>query len=127
MSFDYLWNFLPLGFALTVLIESPILWFGLSARHPPFQRLLAGLWLTACTYPFVVLIFPSLISPTTDRFTYLLVAESFAPLAECVIFWGAFCDNRSYCPALVRDFAAITLANLASFGVGEGLHRLGWL
>ena len=51
MSSSALWRFLPLGYLLTILIETPILLVGLSKRHPIKRRLLAGLWLTACTYP----------------------------------------------------------------------------
>lgn len=115
---------MAVGYALTVLVETAVLWFGLSARHSPRVRLGAGLWLTACTYPVVWLVLPAFF---TDRTLYLIVAETFAPLTECVIFWAAFIRgtpaNR---PATVRDLATITLANLASFGVGELLKELEW-
>lgn len=60
-----------------------------------------------------------------ERGFYLLVAETFAPAAECAIFWYAFVrwlppDRR----ATLRDCAAVTLANLCSFGVGEVLIAL---
>ena len=51
-----LWRFLPFGYLLTIAIETPILLFGLSPHHPKRRRLLAGVWLTACTYPIVVLV-----------------------------------------------------------------------
>lgn len=49
---------------------------------------------------------------------YLTVAETFAPLVECLLFGTAFGPalNRR---AAVRDHAAIVLANLRSFGLGE--------
>jgi hypothetical protein len=123
-----LWAFLPRGYLFTVAIETPVLLLGLSAPHPRARRFFAGLWLTACTYPIVVLVLPLLVSPETSRGLYLLVAETFAPVAECLLFaaafhWGASLPRR----ARWRDFAVITLANLASFGLGELFHARGWL
>ena len=51
--------FLPVGYLVTVLIEAPILFVGLSRRHRRGERLFAGLWLTACTYPIVVIVMPT--------------------------------------------------------------------
>lgn len=125
---DELWSFLPLGFLLTIAIETPILLAGLSRRHPIGDRLLAGIWLTACTYPIVVLALPALMMPAYSRGTYLWVAELFAPAAECGLFWLAYGrglsrDGRANC----RDAVLIVAANLASFGIGEGLWAAGWL
>src|SRR5262249_4694002 len=50
----------------------------------------------------------------SDRFSYLLIAETFAPVAECVIFCVAYPAG-----ARVRDCGAIIVANLASFAAGE--------
>jgi hypothetical protein len=114
-----LWAFLPLGYLLSVLVETPVLLAGLSARHPPGRRLFAGLWLTACTYPVVVLVLPWL-ELEAGRGVYLAVAETFAPVAECGLFWAAFGVRAEAGRASMwRDFAAVTLANLASFGVGS--------
>ena len=107
-----LWAFLPIGYAFTVAIETPVLVAGLSRRHPVTRRLLAGLWLTACTYPIVVLVLPLLIP---SRVPYLVVAETFAPAAECLLFWIAFGRRET----MWRDFGAIVVANLASFLLGE--------
>jgi hypothetical protein len=118
------WRFLPWGYLLTVLIETPVLWVGLSSRHPAARRLAAGLWLTACTYPIVVLVLP-LAMRDFSRTAYLAVAETFAPAAECALFYLAFLrgtvptDRR----AGGRDGAAIVVANLASFVVGEAIGR----
>lgn len=79
-----LWAFLPIGYALTVLIETPILLTGLAPGHSTKLRLGCGLWLTACTYPMVVLVFPLLIWDPFGEGWYILVAETFAPLAECL-------------------------------------------
>jgi hypothetical protein len=106
-----LWAFLPFGYLFTILVETPVLLLLLARRHPVRHRLLAGVWLTACTYPVVVLVLPLLFA---DRTTYLLVAETFAPAAECVLFLLAF--GRA---TWIRDCLAITVANLLSFGLGE--------
>jgi len=126
MSPNELWRFLPLGYLLTILIETPILIISLSRRHPLKRRILAGLWLTACTYPIVVLVLPVLFAQQS-RTVYLLVAETFAPLAECILFWLAFgLRDEAGKSSMWRDFIAIILANLASFGVGEVLNRYNW-
>jgi hypothetical protein len=122
-----LWLFLPFGYLLTILIETPILVFGLSRKLSLRQKLLCGIWLTACTYPIVVLVLPTLFYGFA-RWQYLLVAEIFAPVAECVIFWIAFrgkAMRETY--EWLRCFAAIVIANLASFGFGEVLNYLNWL
>jgi hypothetical protein len=128
-----LWRFLPIGYVLTVAIETPILCLALSRRHPLGDRIIAGLWLTAVTYPIVVVTMPLLfgdlaIGPLSPRGVYLLIAETFAPAAECGLFYLAYIRGRaapepSLVPAdrraTLRDFAAIIVANLASFGFGE--------
>ena len=121
-----LWLFLPIGYLLTILIETPILVFGLSKKLNLRQKLLCGIWLTACTYPIVVLVLPTLFFGS-PRWQYLAVAETFAPVGECLIFWIAFrvkeqLDSHGW----TRSFAAIILANLASFGVGEVLNYYHW-
>jgi hypothetical protein len=119
-----LWRFFPLGYLLTVLIETPILIAGLSKRHPLRRKLFAGFWLTACTYPIVVLVMPLLFR---SRTTYLIVAETFAPVAECVLFWMAFGKKAEVATwSMWRDFIAIVVANLASFGAGEVLNAYNW-
>jgi hypothetical protein len=123
---DELWRFLPLGYLLTILIETPILLLGLSRRHPLKRRLFAGVWLTACTYPIVVLVLPLLFAPD-QRISYLVVAETFAPVAECVLFWLAFGKQESVgTPSMWRDFITIIVANLASFGIGEVMNAWRW-
>lgn len=113
------------GYCLTVAVETAVLLVLLSRRHPVRARLFAGAWLTACTYPVVWLVLPPLFGPD-ERWLYLLVAETFAPAAECAIFWVAFV--RPVPPdrhATLRDMGAVVLANLCSFGAGEGLIALG--
>ena len=121
-----LWRFLPLGYLFTVALETPVLLFGLSSRHPLRRRLFAGLWLTACTYPVVVLVLPPLFADSM-RAAYLAVAETFAPAAECALFWLAYGrEETAGGRSLVRDFAAITAANLLSFLAGEAAGAYEW-
>lgn len=120
MSLLRLWQFLPVGYFFTVLIETPVLLVGLSRRYSWRQKLLAGFWLTACTYPIVVLVMPPLLVPWAGRNAYLAVAETFAPLAECLLFRAAFSASESANRRVAwRDYAVIVLANLLSFGAGE--------
>ena len=126
MSPYELWRFFPLGYLLSILIETPVLLIGLTKRHPVKRRLFAGIWLTACTYPIVVLVLPLLL-PNTSRAVYLVVAEVFAPVAECILFWLAYGESEQVGKtSMWRDFGAIVLANLASFLGGEVLNAYGW-
>jgi hypothetical protein len=56
-----------------------------------------------------------------SRAVFLLVAELFAPVAECVLFWLAFGKETKW-----RDFAVIVIANLASFLAGELFNAFVW-
>ena len=126
MSPNQLWHFLPLGYLLTILIETPVLVVGLSRRHPLSRKLLAGVWLTACTYPIVTLVLPLIFAPDR-RGLYLVVAETFAPVAECLLFFLAFSKaERVSSRETWRDLIAIIVANLASFGLGEVMNAWGW-
>ena len=118
-----LWRFFPIGYLVTIAIETPILLLGLSSRHTFRRRLLAGIWLTACTYPIVTLVLP-IVFVNHSRALFLLVAEIFAPVAECLLFWMAFGQKGDR--SISRDFAVIVVANLASFGVGEILNAWEW-
>jgi hypothetical protein len=190
------WIFLPIGYLFSIIIETPVLLVGLSPRHPFQRKLFAGIWLTACTYPIVVIVIPQFISETDNRTMYLLVAETFAPVAECLLFCFAFWEwtpqsglrtvsgmnwsqqqasltppqppegatgvtafpaspegkaaallptgptpdvgfLRNEAPvserdptargSLLRDVIAITVANLASFGLGEVMNYWVWI
>ena len=126
MSPSELWRFFPIGYLVTITIETPILIVGLSKQHSLRRRLFAGIWLTACTYPIVTLVLPLVLSDYS-RLTLLAVAEVFAPVVECLLFWLAF-EWRSGArqKQLARDFIVIVIANLASFGVGEILNAWQW-
>ena len=126
MTPTQLWLFLPLGYLLTILIETPILILGLSPRHSFKRKLFAGVWLTACTYPIITLVLPLLLAQAS-RMVYLTVAETFAPVAEAALFWLAFGkDEELGRLSMWRDFAAILVANLASFVIGEILNANNW-
>lgn len=114
MTPDELWAFLPIGYAVTVAIELPILLLTLHPRHPIRRRILAGLWLTACTYPVVILVLPNLFDTNSERTLYLVVAETFAPAAEWALFLIAFGAQSKW-----RDGLAIVAANVASFLLGS--------
>ncbi len=128
-----LWLFLPLGYFLTICLEIPVLFVGLSTQHSWRRKLLAGFWLTACTYPIVILVLPLLLEERFGRIVFLTVAESFAPLAECLLFWLAFyqggngedgtAEKRG---VFLRDMTAIVAANLASFLIGGAMLWLFW-
>lgn len=132
-TIDTLWSFLIPGFFTTIAIETPVLLFCLSKRHPLQQKLFAGIGLTAFTYPFVVLIFPILIWEPFGRPVYLAVAEFFAPLTECLLFYWFWIRLKNIeeatLPLLnrsnVRDFLSIILANLCSFIPFEILQIMG--
>ena len=126
MNPSQLWRFLPLGYLLTILIETPILCVGLSQRHPLKRKILAGIWLTACTYPIVTLVLP-LVFASSSRNSYLIIAETFAPVAECLLFWLAFGKQEELGKrSMWRDFITIIVANLASFGLGEFMNVWQW-
>lgn len=123
---ERLWLFLPFGYLLTILIETPVLLGGLSPKLSLKRKLWCGAWLTACTYPVVVLVLPAVFLDYS-RNLYLVVAETFAPVGECVFFWLAFrAENLLETNGWLRCFAAIVLANLASFGIGEIFNHYEW-
>ncbi|MFO0902455.1 MAG: hypothetical protein U0939_05605 [Pirellulales bacterium] len=117
----YLWRFLFLGYVLTVALEAPVLAVGLAKRHGWSVRAIAALWLTACTYPIVVLVLPLTVELWWGRTAYVTIAELFAPLAECLLFWLAF-DRDSPRRDQLYDALVIIAANLTSFLIGLWLH-----
>lgn len=121
-----LWILLAAGYCLTILIEVPILCVGLSSRYSLRNRILSGIVLTAFTYPFVVLVFPALLSLAGVRShgVYLLIAETYAPAAEIILF--RYLQRTSVWQRPDRDAFVILAANLCSFLAGEaGLSH--WL
>jgi hypothetical protein len=112
-----LWRFILPGFALTIGIETIVLLIGLSKSHSIKRRLWCGVWLTACTYPIVVLVLP-LAMRGMSYTSYLIVAETFAPAVECALFALLYHDGTMAMRERLRDFGAIVVANLLSFGIG---------
>ena len=108
------------GYLLTVAVETPVLLVALSPAHGWRRRLAAGLWLTACTYPLLLLALPLLIHPAAHPTAYIAVGEVGVAAAESALFHLAFNQGadrpRSWC---WRDTMAIVGANLASYGVGR--------
>lgn len=126
LPLDRLWLFLPIGYLVTILIETPVLLVGLSKKLTFRQKLLCGIWLTACTYPIVVLVLPAIFFEQS-RTLYLIVAETFAPVGECFLFWLAFHNKVSMrSNDWIRSLIAIVAANLLSFGLGEILNAYRW-
>lgn len=111
-----------IGYSITMMIETLVLVALLSRRHSLRVRVFAGVWLTLCTYPVVWLVLPPLFSADQYRW-YLLIAETFAPLAEVILFWLAFSSPLLPDPSATRrDSFVIVAANLSSFGLGEVLR-----
>lgn len=108
---DALWRWLPVGYVLTVALETPVLWLGLSPSHPRVTRLGAAAWLTGVTYPVVVVVLPLLLWPRASYLTYLLVAEAFAVAAEMALFRWRWHGTR-------RDLLVVATANVCSAVIG---------
>ena len=126
MPISQLWYFLPFGYLVTILIETPVLLLGLSPKISIKQKLWCGVWLTACTYPIVILVLPAIFLEHS-RTLYLAVAETFAPVGECLLFWLAFRGKDVLGSTdWIRCLAAIVVANLASFGFGEIMNLFSW-
>ncbi len=108
---------------VTFTIETYVLLKLLSARHSTSCRLYSGFWLTACTYPVVVLVIPFFFDGNTSTFSYQLVAELFAAGCECFLFWFLFNRDADRL-SMLRDSKAIILANLLSYSSGLIIHPL---
>jgi hypothetical protein len=124
-----LWRWLPVGYALTVALEAPVLLAGLGTARPDVQsrpagllrrgtrrytvrqRLAAACWLTGVTYPVVAVALPVAMWPHASYLTYIIVAETFAIAAECLLFKAVWGGSR-------RDRAVVALANVVSASLG---------
>lgn len=108
----------------TIVIETAVLAVLLSPRHGWRVRLFAGAWLSACTLPVVWLVLPDVLPAALSWVEIIAVAEVFAPLTECGLFWWACIRPRPRNAwATVRDWPAIVVANLSSFVIGEATWR----
>lgn len=107
-----LWQWLPIGYLLTVAIEAPVLLVGLRRSLRDVRaRLVAACWLTGVTYPVVVIALPLLLWPLTSYATYFAIAEAFAMVTECLLF-------RMVWHGSARDLLIVALANVLSAAVG---------
>jgi hypothetical protein len=106
-----LWMWLPVGYALTVAIETPVLLLGLSPRWTRMQRLGLAAWLTAVTYPIVVVALPLALPPGTSWPVYVAIAEAFAVGTECLLMRRAWQGSW-------RDVGVVAVANVVSATVG---------
>ena len=106
-----LWHWMPIGYAVTLAIETPVLLIGLRRSLPSgWMRVAAACWLTGVTYPIVVIVLPLLLWPIATYGTYLAVAESFAIVTECVLYKLIWRGSR-------RDVVVVALANVLSAAV----------
>jgi hypothetical protein len=113
-------------YIISVSIETPVLCWLLSPRYSMATRVFCGFFLTACSYPVMALVLPRIVNPFSNYFTFMTVAEVFAPVSECFVFWVLFARRAGPGKgSLKRDFVAIILANLASFAAGEVLKLFG--
>ncbi|MBM4022594.1 MAG: hypothetical protein FJ284_10230 [Planctomycetes bacterium] len=112
----------------TILIETAVLAVALSSRHGRGVRSFAGIWLSGCTPPLVWFVVPRLLPADAARGWSLVAAETLAPVVECGLVWQAFIRPLPRDPrATRRDLAAIVVANIVSFAVGEAAWRLAGL
>lgn len=131
MTEAYLWRFLVVGYLLGVVLETPILLLLLSRSHSFRRRVAAGFWLTACSYPIIVLVLPVLFNPATNGLLYTIVAETVAPVMEAILFHLAFRTTQGESSVkrrqqIIQDSGAILVANLFSFGVGLLIFKSDW-
>ena len=108
------------GYLLTISFETPVLFACLGKRYTARQKLIAGVLLTALSYPFVVFVFPLIWNPYENYPVYISVSEVFAPVFECLSFAMLFQRKKTLSKnQRFLDYAAIVLANLFSFLSGE--------
>jgi len=116
------------GYSVTAVVEALVLITCLSKRHSVVQRIGAGIWLNACSYPAVVLSLPWYLLVPGSRWLYVSVAEGFAVGVELLLFFAVFGDRSDAGFARAgrwRDGFAIVFANFCSFLVGEVLTVAG--
>ncbi len=120
-----LWRFLIPGYFFSIAIETPVLLIGLSRPHSFKRRLVAGFWLTACSYPIVVVAMPLVIGFNSPY--YIPIAETFAALGEAALFALAFHTPEIKRADRIRDWIAVIAANLCSYLIGTVFTSHGWL
>lgn len=109
---EWSWAFYLPFFGMTLLLESPIYFFGLSALSK-LKRIQAILLVNLATHPIIFYAFPEVLSRMSATYgTYLLAAEIFAPVVEALILWKGF-----RLPPL-RAFTISIATNLISWWIG---------
>ena len=108
-----------IALAATLLIEGAVLWGALASHHTRTVRLQSAALLSMATLPLVWFVLPAVCLPALGRLGYLLVAETFAPAAECALF------RVLAGPAMTRqDTIAIVAANVLSLTAGVIVGQL---
>lgn len=103
----------------TVVLESLVLFLCLTPDIQPRQRLIAGLSLSLITFPFVNILFPMLLSPFENKIVFYVIAEMFACLTECLLFWFFFNRSKTKDKQFFSNIIAIVFANFFSFSLYE--------
>src|SRR5437762_8105570 len=121
--------FVLIAYLVIVLLDAPILLFGLSIGHSKLIRLLAALWVAACALPLGVFI-PGVILAPGNTLSFVLAVVAGLAIAAVVIegalYWAFFRrGERSKEVSLRRDITAITGANLAAIAMGRVIWGLG--
>ena len=113
------WRFLWIGYLFTVAIETPVLLVGSPNAIAYGIDCWPGIWLNACSYPIVVLVFPYLVwVPFGRRVSWRLPRPSLR-WPNAALFWLAFGNPQErFRRSMYQDFATIVVANLASFLIG---------
>jgi len=116
--------FLASGYLATVAIEAPLLVAFLPSRYSLRTRIGCGFWLTACTYPVVVLVMPNIANGPFSWSVTLLVTEIWVALTEVALLRAV--AGRRLLASFRREDGVVIVANLASFLAGE-LFVSAWL
>ena len=116
--------FLAFGYLATVAIEAPLLVAFLPSHYSLRTRIGCGFWLTACTYPVVVLVIPNIAYGPFTWPVALLVTEIWVALTEVALLRAV--SGRRLFASFRREDWVVVLANLASFLAGE-LFVSAWL
>jgi hypothetical protein len=120
--------FVLIVYLVVVLLDAPILLFGLSVAHSRLLRILTALWVAACALPLAVFI-PGVILAPGNTLSFVLGVIAGLVIAATVIegalYWAFFRrGGRSKDVSLRRDVTAIIGANLAVIAVGRVIWGL---
>ena len=101
-------------FALTIIVETLVLFFGLSPEVKKQERLNAGIFLSTCTFPVVNVLLPLWCNPAEMPVLYYSGSEAFAIAAECALFLMLFSNSFVGRKMLVRNCSVIAIGNVLS-------------